>query len=103
MKDLTINVSKQFDGFTFSLTPLARRDIQNEFPTAKPIKGIFVSFDFNIKSDLNQFFDRIEKYIYPALTGIDDKEDLSKIENLRFVDSSTNEELYKFSSAHVEE
>src|ERR1035437_9419345 len=102
MKNLTINVSKQFDGFTFSLTPLTRQNIQKEFPSAHPIKSIFVSFD--VKADFNQLVGRIEKCIYLALTGIpEDKENIRKLENIKFVDPITNKELYSSTSLHVEE
>lgn len=102
MKDLTINVSKQFDGFTFSLTPLTRQSIKNEFPAANPIQSIFVSFD--VKENFSQLYNKIEKYIYPALTGIpDDAENLNKVETIKFIDPSTSKELYSFSSLHVEE
>jgi hypothetical protein len=102
MKDLTINVSKQFDGFTFSITPLTRRSIMEEFPSAHPIQSMAVSFDTT--ADFNQQVERIEKYIYLTLTGIpENKENLKKVENIRFVDPLTKKELYSSASLHVEE
>jgi hypothetical protein len=97
MENLTINVSKQLDGFTFSLTPLTRQTIQKEFPSANPIQSIFVAFD--VKSNFEQLYGKIQKYIYPALTGIpDNNDDFKKIEKIKFVDPLTNKELYSFSS-----
>ena len=100
MENLTINVNKQFDGLTFSLTPLSRQSIQKEFPSAHPVKSIFISFD--AKGDFNLLRGNIKKYIYPALTDIPGDK-LSDVENVRFVDSLTNKELYSISSSHVEE
>ncbi len=98
MENLTVNVSKQLDGFNFSLSPLTRQNIQNEFPNANPIQSIFVTFD--VKADFNLLHGKIEKYIYPALTGIPDK-NLQDVENIQFVDSLTKKELYHISSSHV--
>ena len=98
MENLTINVSKQFDGFTFSLTPSTRKNIQEEFPSARPVQSIFVAFD--VKADFDQLYGRIEKYIPQALTDIPD---LSKIENIKYVNSLTNSELHSISHSNVKE
>lgn len=96
MENLTINVSKQFDGFTFSITPLTRKSIEKAFPDANPIKSIFVAYDTH--ADFNTLRGSIEKYIYPALTGIPEK-NLSDVD-IKFVDPLTNQELYSIPS-HV--
>jgi hypothetical protein len=98
MENLTINVSKQMDGFTFSISPLTRQNIQAEFPAANPVPSIFVAFD--VKSDFELLHDKIEKYIYPALTGIPEK-NRDSVEVVRFIDPMTKRELYHISSSHV--
>jgi len=92
MENLTINVSKQIDGFTFSITPLTRQTIQKEYPSANPIQSIFVAYD--VRSNFESLYGKIQKYIYPALTGI--PEDVTTRNKVKFIDSLTHKELYSF-------
>lgn len=92
MERLTINVNKQMDGFIFSLDPLAKRDIKQEFPAANPITSIFISYD--TKASFEALYGKMQKHIYPALVGIDSEDDLKKIRHIEFIDFSSKKTLY---------
>ena len=82
MEAIKINVNKQMDGYSFSITPTIRSLIKSLFPNSHPANGIFVAYD--TKSDFERHVDKLENYIYPALFGIDDPSDLNKKVNIIF-------------------
>ena len=85
MKDtVEIKVSKQMDGYNFSLNPLEEKALKEAFPDAKPLDGIFVAFDK--KGNVELLYDRVSKYIFPALVGIESRKDLKKIKRLVFIE-----------------
>ena len=93
MEAIKINVNKQIDGFTFSITPSIRQRIRSLFPNAYPANNIFVSYD--TKSDFELFFGRLEGYIYPALLGINEKDELTKkVNEIQFIDTQTGKLLH---------
>jgi len=65
MNAIRINVNKQMDGLTFSITPTLRELIKKIFPDSHPANRIFVAYD--TKSDFENQYARLETYIYPAL------------------------------------
>ncbi|MEK7253309.1 MAG: hypothetical protein AAB316_01070 [Bacteroidota bacterium] len=84
MKDsIKIKVSKQMDGYNFSLDPLEEDALLEAFPSAQPLGKIFVAFDKNGNVEL--LYDRVSKYIFPALVGIENPKDLKKIKRLEFM------------------
>lgn len=94
MESIKINVNKQIDGYTFSIAPSLRQLIKSWFPDSHPANNIFVGYD--TRSDFELYFGRLEKIIYPALLGIDDKNDLSKkINGILFIDSHTGQILHE--------
>lgn len=93
MNAITIRVNKQMDGVTFSIGPSIRELIKRMFPNAHPASNIFVGYD--TYSDFKADIGRLEPYIYPALLGVDDKNDLNKLGEIEFVDTFTGKELFK--------
>ncbi len=88
MDAIKINVNKQMDGYTFSITPTIRLLIKKWFPDSYPANRIFVAYETN--SDFDIYFCKLESYIYPALLGIRNLSDLKKrIDEILFVDTQT--------------
>ena len=93
MNAIRINVNKQMDGYSFSITPSIRDYIRKLFPNAHPANNIFVGYD--TKSDFEIYVGRLESYIYPALLGVDNENDLSKLDEIHFIDTQTGNILHK--------
>lgn len=93
MEAIRINVNKQMDGYSFSITPSIRQLIKRLFPGSHPANNIFVAYD--TQSDFELYYGKLESYIYPALLGIDKQSDLdTKIEEIQFVDTQTGTILH---------
>ena len=93
MNAIKINVNKQMDGYTFSITPSIRELIKKIFPNAHPANNIFVGYD--IKSDFEIYSGKLESHIYPALLGVDNEEDLNQFNEIQFIDTQTGHILHK--------
>lgn len=93
MNAIKINVNKQMDGYSFSITPTIRDFIKKLFPNAHPANNIFVSYD--TKSDFEIYIGTLESYIYPALLGVDNDNDLDKLDEIQFIDTQTGNILHK--------
>ena len=93
MEVIKINVNKQMDGYTFSISPSLRQLIKTWFPNSHSANNIFVAYD--TKSDFEVYYGKLEHYIYPALLGIDNQSDLNKrVDKILFVDSHTGNVLH---------
>jgi len=93
MTAIKINVNKQLDGYSFSITPTIRDFIKKLFPNAHPANNIFVGYD--TKSDFDIYVGRLENHIYPALLGVDNNNDLNKLGEIFFIDTQTGNILHK--------
>jgi hypothetical protein len=93
MDTIKINVNKQMDGYSFSTTPSIRDFIKKRFPNSYPANNIFVGYD--IKSDFEIYVGKLEKHIYPALLGVDNKNDLNQFDEIQFMDTQTGNILHK--------
>lgn len=93
MNAIRINVNKQMDGYSFSITPSIRDFIRTLFPNSHPANNIFVGYD--TKSDFDIHVGKLENYIYPALLGVDDENDLKKLDEIQFIDTQTGTVLHK--------
>lgn len=93
MTAIKINVNKQMDGYSFSITPSIRDFIKKLFPNAHPANNIFVGYD--TKSDFEIYIGQLENYIYPALLGVDNNRDLDKLDEILFIDTQTGNILHK--------
>ena len=96
MNTIKIKVNQQMDGYTFSIGPTMRELVKSLFPNAHPASRIFVGYD--IKSDFSIFLNKLENYIYPALLGIDNDNDLDNLGEIQFVDTQTGNILYTIAS-----
>lgn len=80
------------DGYTFSIAPSIRQLIRSWFPNAQPANTIFFAHD--TKSDFELYHGKLESYIYLALLGIDNQNDLNnKVDEIQFVDTQTGKVL----------
>lgn len=93
MNAIRINVNKQMDGYSFSITPSIREFIKKLFPDAHPANNIFVGYD--TKSDFEVYVGKLENFIYPALLGVDNENDLQKLDEIQFIDTQTGKVLHK--------
>lgn len=95
MEAIKINVNKQIDGYTFSIAPSLRQLIKSWFPDSHPANNIFVAYD--TKSDFEVYYGKLESYIYPALLGVDNRNELNKkINEILFIDTHTGNILHKY-------
>jgi hypothetical protein len=93
MEAIKIKVNKQLDGYNFSIAPPIRELIRRLFPNAKPANNIFVGYD--IQSDFESGYSKIEAFIYPALLGVDNQADLKKnFKEITFVDTQTGDVIH---------
>ena len=93
MEAIKISVNKQMDGYTFSIAPSIRQLIKSWFPNAHPANSIFVAYD--TKSDFELYYGKLEHFIYPALLGVDNQNDLNmKVDEIQFVDTQTGKVLH---------
>lgn len=81
------------DGYSFSINPSIRDLIRKLFPNAHPANNIFVGYD--TKSDFEVYVGRLESYIYPALLGVENENDLNKLDEIHFIDTQTGNILHK--------
>ena len=83
MEKLQIYYGVQGDGMTFSLRPNDSLTIKQMFPDAQPPKSIFVIYDWRL--DFANYHANLEKYIFPALMGFMNDQDLKKFKKIEFV------------------
>ena len=93
MHAIKINVNKQMDGYSFSITPSIREFIRKLFPNAHPANNIFVGYD--TQSDFAIYAAKLENHIYPALLGVDNEHDLNQFDEIQFIDTQTGNVLHK--------
>lgn len=83
MEKLQIYYGVQGDGMTFGLRPNDYTAIKAMFPDAQPPKSIFVVYDWRL--DFANHHANLEKYIFPALMGFVNEQDLKKFKKIEFV------------------
>lgn len=93
MNAIKINVNKQMDGYSFSITPTIRNFVKKLFPNAHPANNIFVGYD--TKSNFEIHVGTLESYIYPALLGVNKDSDLNRLGEIQFIDTHTGNILHK--------
>ena len=96
MASIKIRVNKQIDGFTFSTLPSMRDTIRKQWPGAYPANNIFVGYDTNCGSNID--INKLERYLYPALLGINDTTDLKSNFEIEFIDTQTEQIIHKISN-----
>lgn len=83
MEKLRIYYGVQGNGITFELLLSAQRTIKEMFPDAQLPKSIFVCYDW--RQDFANHHANLEKYIFPALLGLTNDQDLKKIKQVEFI------------------
>ena len=92
MEKIQIYYGVQGDGMTFGLLPSAQRAIKKMFPDSQPPKSIFVVYDWRV--DFANYHAHLEKYIFPALMGLINENDLKQFKTIEFV--KTPEEVVTY-------
>ena len=82
MEKIRINYGIQGNGMTFGLDSDDYKAIKSNFLNAQPAKRIFVEYDW--RSDFKKNHAQLEKYVFPALVGLTNEEDLKKIKRIEF-------------------
>ena len=83
MEKLQIYYGIQGDGMTFGLRPHTYNAIKEMFPEARPPKSIFVVYDW--RTDFANYHANLEKYIFPALMGFPNEQDLKRFKTIEFI------------------
>ena len=94
MNTLTISVTRQAGSLTFSLQPLVRRSLREEFPEATILPSIFVSH--TVQQTEESLLKRLPEYLVPALTGLT-AERLAEIDQIVFIDTHDSHCLGEYS------
>lgn len=92
MNILPISVTNQAGGFTLSLKPLVRRELQETFPHTDALPSIFVSR--TNAQDFETLYGRLLEHLVPALTGLS-ADQLHQINQILFVDAASGNILGK--------
>ena len=82
MEKIRILYGVQGNGMTFGLDSDDYALIKQYFPNAQPAKRIFIEYDW--RSDFKKNHAQLEKYVFPALVGLDNEEDLKRIKRVEF-------------------
>ncbi len=90
---IKVLVNKKMDGYTFSILPSVREYVKQLSPDAHPASTIFVAYD--AKSDFEFNNGKLEKFILPALLGLQSFEELDRFLPINFVDTFTDKVLYQ--------
>lgn len=95
MNILSISVTNQAGGFTLSLKPLVRRELQETFPHTDALPAIFVSR--TNAQNFEKLRGRLLEHLVPALTGLS-ADELKKIGQILFVDAASGNILSNYES-----
>jgi len=95
VEELIITVTKQMDGYTFSLSPKMRKKLLQAYSEAVPRNSLFVAFD--VKEDFEQMLGSVLEHTIPILTGLEKE----KFKEIKYVDVSTGDKLHQITSANV--
>ena len=92
MEKIQIEYGVQGDGMTFGLRMSDARSIKKMFPDSQPPDSIFVIYDWRV--DFANYHGNLEKYIFPALMGLKNDDDLKQFKTIEFV--KTPEEVVTY-------
>jgi hypothetical protein len=93
MEKIKIYYGVQGNGMTFNLMPSMRENLQKSFAKSQPPIRIFVEYD--MRSNFAEYHAQLENYIFPALVGFYNEEDLKKIRLVEFIRMPENQLTYK--------
>jgi hypothetical protein len=88
MDTIDIRVSKNMQGYSFLVLPSEREFIKSLSPNFRPATILGIEYDMN--SDFEIYYDKLESNIYTSLLGIDSPSDLiGKVREIQFIDTKT--------------
>ena len=83
MEKLTIRYNYRGNGVAFEIKWRDLTQLKSLFPDAQPAESIFV--EYGMQSGFEKYHAQLENYIFPALAGFADTNDLKKIKTVEFV------------------
>mgnify|MGYP000882195394 CR=1 FL=1 len=92
MNTVEVWVNRQRGGYNFVILPSIQEMIKKLIPNAHPANNIFVGYDW--QSDFETNLLNVESYIYPALLGVRNAEDMKAIGKIDFIDPQTRSVLH---------
>jgi Ni,Fe-hydrogenase III component G len=104
MDTIKIRVSKQWDCVVFWFELYQIREIMEAFPDAQPSEKILLEAGLSVadnkdilKSVLPKLKYKLEHYIFPALSGLNEH-DLAKIKEIQFFEPVSKEIYYQINT-----
>lgn len=101
MEKIKILYGIQGNGMTFGLDLKFYFWLKEHYPNAQPARRIFVEFD--MKSNFADYHANLENYIFPALMGLPNSEDLKKIKKIEFVKTPEMKVTYTIEQNYEQE
>jgi hypothetical protein len=92
MEKIIIHYGIQGNGMRFNLSLGSYKAIKMLFPDAQPAKGLFVEYDF--RTNFAEYHPHLENYVFPALLGLANQNDLKTIRRIEFVRTLKGEPTY---------
>jgi len=92
LEKITVWVGKDWDGFTFRLTPKARQMLRLKYPEASMLSQISISF--NEKSGFEAIHGPIYRHVLELLTGLGQNE-IEKLGGGVFIDAKSEQTIYE--------
>jgi hypothetical protein len=90
---ITINISKQMEGYVYSLHPKSFIEIKEAFSKSFVSSNVFIAYDVKISFEL--MHGPVFSHVITALTGLDPNE-LEGVREIEFIDPLTKSIVYSF-------
>jgi hypothetical protein len=87
MEKIRISYAIQGNGINFVLSLDDYDTIKSLHPDAQPSKGVFVQYE--MRTNFAEYHPQLEKYVFPALVGFANEEDLKTIKRVEFTNGRT--------------
>ncbi|MDO7885133.1 hypothetical protein Q5H89_07170 [Hymenobacter sp. CA2-7] len=104
MKTLTVSVSRQFDGYTFGLSPLSKKLVAETLASERSAFGnVFVAQ--GTKTDFESQYGPIVKHILLTLLGVNNSQLIKlkeQVNIVQFEEPVSHKVLYKINLQDVE-
>lgn len=89
MEYLKIYVNQSADRYAFTLLPSQIKVVKKLFGDSAHLAKQILA-DYDLKSGFENYYRKLEKFILPALIGLENEEDLKKINGVDFIDPYTD-------------
>ena len=98
MEKLTIRYNYRGNGVAFEIKWRDLLLLKSLFPDAQPAESIFV--EYGMQSGFEKYRSQLENYIFPALVGFLNVDDLKKIKTVEFVKMPEGTVTYKIEQTY---